>query len=346
MRTLNIMELDGFDLDKVKKGYNNCLDITVPVGVERKDVSLAGDELVKADESFHVKTIYSLLDNVTVIRVPKGVEFSQAIEIYNSSGSECQAYKVVIFAEENSKIKIIDKSNVSESVYFKGKIVEVYAGKGASIDYYSLENSSNCTHSFTIKRGQVELGSSINWVNVVLGGKFTLQHTKTELLGESSKSSKQSVFLAGKDQKFDIDDVTLHKASNTKSVTRNNGVLKDNARTNYSGVVKVEKDARNCVGNQKSENLLLSETVKCNSIPILEVENDEVVCSHGATFTKVNEEKLFYLTSRGVSEDEARNLMVKGFLNPIISCIEDNSLIREIQDLVNKKVEGVEDGSS
>jgi len=135
-------------------------------------------------------------------------------------------------------------------------------------------------------------------------------------------------------QILDLYSEATHKASSTECVLYNKGVLCDTARAITRGNISIEKGNSKCKAKQKLDNLLVGEHARCDAVPILEVENDDVSCSHGATISHLDEEKIFYLTSRGIEEESAKNMILTGFLDPIINLFPEE----EFQEKIRKKI--------
>ena len=342
-----VASLKDFDIDNVfSESCVSSLEVDAPSGVEVKKLSecdlafqeLYAEGLVNHDENKFTALFYSLLDDAVVIRVPKNVKLDKPVYVKSFASNKVQAEKIIVVAEPYSKVKIVEESGSKDS-YYKGQVVEVYAQEGAEVYYYNVQDCDVDTYNFTLHRGKVEASAQLHWLCLNFGGKFSQLNMRTELLSPGACSTKRGVFFANGDQEFDFDDVTVHRAKRTKSMMRNRGIVDGKARTIYRGNVKIVKDASNCVGHQKAETLLLSDEAKASAVPILEVDNDEVVCSHGATFSKLKDEQMFYLNSRGMDEGQARDMIVKGFVTPLIDDLPGEELQARVMDLVERKNE-------
>jgi Fe-S cluster assembly scaffold protein SufB len=179
------------------------------------------------------------------------------------------------------------------------------------------------------KEVEIELGkgSKLNWLELNSG-----QNIKSKVktfLNEGSESNFLSVVFGNDKENYEIENSVVHNGSESKSNMIVRAVLNDQSKILQTGLVKVSKGAKNCEGYQKSDSILLSEDAYVESVPNLEIENNEVQCSHGATISQVDKDKLFYLMSRGLSEKEAKKSIIEGFFEPVIKEF-DNSLRDEL----------------
>jgi Fe-S cluster assembly protein SufD len=176
----------------------------------------------------------------------------------------------------------------------------------------------------------------MRWIGTLLGGKLLRQHTDTELEGQGAAMDMVGIFLASDRQHMDIDSFTDHIAPHTKGDVLYRGIIRDRARTIFQGLIKVQKAAQQTDSYLANHNLLLSPKARADSIPTLEIEANDVRCTHGATVGRVDEEQLFYLRSRGLSHDEAERLIVAGFVEPVLARIPAGPL----RDHTRMAVEG------
>ncbi len=338
------LELD-FDAKEVIRDKNNesSLLVKAPSEVKVLSVNEVGKDLF---EKYFAKLIkvaknkfsalhYSLLSDIKFVIIPKGVELDRPIYI-ESEANNILAEHIVVVAESNSKANVI--INKRSSGHFASQFVEAYAENGASLDFFNVDNHSSNTVNIVYHEAEALQDSSVNWTDVILGSSFTQLWIETKLLEQGASTKKYTAFFSNREQQFDLNDVVKHFASNTDSVTYSRGAVDDKSKTVYRGNIRVEKKARNCSGHQKADNILLSDEAKCNAVPILEVSNDEISCSHGATFSKVNDEHLFYLTSRGLDKEMARQTLILGFFEKILKGIPDNQVREDLSKIIKEKL--------
>tara|TARA_Y100000034_G_scaffold134545_1_gene203262 strand:- start:1694 stop:2428 length:735 start_codon:yes stop_codon:yes gene_type:complete len=215
--------------------------------------------------------------------------------------------------ENNISIDITIKDNCNVKIIETGKNnqVKILAGNNSNIKYISLNPS--------IREANLQENSTITWIDLSL--ENSKSSTITNLEKNSVSNSLNLVF--GNDKEFTIDNKVIHKGNESKSDMFTRIVLTGKSKALHNGLVKINKNAVNCEGYQKSETILLSDNSYAESIPNLEIENNEVKCSHGSTISQIDEDKLFYMTSRGLSEKQAKKTIVEGFFNPILEELDD-----------------------
>ena len=164
--------------------------------------------------------------------------------------------------------------------------------------------------------------------------------TKTFLDGENAESCSQGILFGDNEQCFDVSTETIHTASRTKCNMMTKVVLNDNAKAVYRGLVRVNPKAVKCEGYQKNDTILLSENAEADAVPNLEIENNDVKCSHGATISQIDEMKLFYMMSRGIDEKSAKKQIVEGFFDPILANIENDKIKDDIKNKSTSRIRG------
>ncbi|MBS3151384.1 Fe-S cluster assembly protein SufD [Candidatus Woesearchaeota archaeon] len=273
-----------------------------------------------------------------LIRIPENVETKNPIELYLDFNGKVRMDHVLVIAEKNSKAVIVDYSSSKDSKGFRNQIVEIIAKENAKVEYRSVQDFAQDVYAFSKKRAQVEKDGSIQWTDCCIGGKFTQSLTKTFLKGDNAESQSLGIVFGDNKQCFDINNETIHVASRTKCNMLTKFVLNDNAKAIYRGLIRVNPKAVKCEGYQKNDTILLSEYAEADAVPNLEIENNDVKCTHGATISQVDNDKLFYMMSRGIDEISAKKQIVEGFFDPILVKIEDNDLRDKIKNNISKRL--------
>lgn len=281
---------------------------------------------------------YSILNDAKLIVIPKNTIIENPIFINSKLNLKSKAENIIIVAEENSKAAVIEVSESSSEAYFKSASVEIISHENSSIDYVSLQNLGENTYSFSKKTGLAKKNSSINWIDIIFGGKFGRCSIKTVLNEEGASTRKLGAFFGNKSQNFDINAESVHAVANTNSWMYHRGVLNDNSKAIFRGNIKINRDSKNSAGHQKSDILLIGDNAKCDAVPVLDVDNDEVTCSHGVTLGQVDEEQIFYMTSRGLDEKSAKKMIILGFLENVIKEVKDTAIRGKIYSIVEKKL--------
>jgi Fe-S cluster assembly protein SufD len=227
----------------------------------------------------------------------------------------------LIVAGRGSQVTVVE-SYVGNGTYFTNAVTEIVAGDGAVVDHHKFEYESlDAFHIGTVQIHQ-ERSSNVTSRTFALGGALVRNEINVALTGEGSSISMEGLFVLSGKQHVDNHTVIDHVAPHCDSVELFKGIIDDNARGIFDGRIIVEPDAVKTNSRQTNRNLLLSETAVVDSKPSLEIHNDDVKCNHGSTIGQLDEEALFYLRSRGISEEEARNFLVYAFASEIVERIK------------------------
>lgn len=271
--------------------------------------------------SFH----NAFLNKILVLKIPKNIETTINIDLtLEEVGSDF----ILLIAEENSKVNVLQKEYGDGLARF-GK-VKVIAKNNSQVNYIINQNFTNLKNFFWIE-GEVEKDATLNWFTANLGSNFNKIETLTNLNQEGASSKTYGMFFATNNQQLDINTVTKHKSKNTYCNMFIRGIVRDKSKALYRGLIEVGKNAFGTNGYQKEDVLILDETAEADAIPNLEINNNEVRCSHGVSIGKIPEEHLFYLQSRGLSESEAKKEVIKGFFYPVLKDFNLN-LTKEVEE--------------
>ena len=222
----------------------------------------------------------------------------------------------------NCKVKILEESNNNE--------VSLEVGKNSEVKYITIHKKNSN------KVAEIGENSKIIWIDLCL--ERIKSSTVTNLNGVNSKCNSFGVIFGDGEKEFNIDNKVIHKGNESKSDMFARIVLTGSSKALYNGLVRVNKNAVKCEGYQKSEVILLSDKAYAEAIPNLEIENNDVKCSHGATISQIDEDKLFYMTSRGINEKDAKRVIIEGFFEPIIVNIDEDELRDEMQNIISERI--------
>ena len=231
--------------------------------------------------------------------------------VYNFSVENNETYCVNGVAVHNCSAPVHSENSLHAGC------VEIFVKKNARVRYSSVENWSKNTYNLNTKRAVVEENGVIEWVSGNLGSGVTMLYPCSILKGENSKSSHISIVFAGRGQNQDVGAKVIHLARNTSSVIKSKSISKDNGVATYRGLVKIGSNCRNSKSHVECDALMIGNNAKSNTIPYIETKEKDVEIGHEATAGKIDREKLFYLMARGLSEEEALQLIVNGFIEPI-----------------------------
>ena len=189
--------------------------------------------------------------------------------------------------------------------------------KNARVRYTTIQNWSKNVYNLVTKRAVAHEGATMEWVDGNLGSKLTMKYPAVWLMGQHARGEVLSVAFASDGQHQDAGGKVVHVAPNTSSQIVSKSISKGHGRSTYRGLLKVNKGATNVKSNVRCDALLLDEASRTDTYPYIEIEEEDVEIGHEATVSKVGEEQLFYLMSRGLSESEAYTMIVSGFIEPI-----------------------------
>lgn len=272
------------------------------------------------------------------IWVPPGVKVDIPLQAYFRINTENmgQFERTLIIAEPGSSVHYIEgcTAPIYATDSLHSAVVELIALEGSTIRYTTIQNWSNNVYNLVTKRAYAYKNATVEWIDGNLGSKITMKYPAVHLVGEGARGEVLSIAYAGKGQHQDAGAKMVHAASNTSSTVLSKSISKDGGHTSYRGLVKVYPNATNVKCNVRCDALLLDDQSRSDTFPYMEIENKAVDIGHEATVSKVGDEQLFYLMSRGLSENAAISMIVNGFFDPFIKelpmeyAVELNRLIQ------------------
>jgi Fe-S cluster assembly protein SufD len=260
-----------------------------------------------------------------LVHVPKGIVLEEPlyVRIVSSSPGGALFWRLLVLAEPESRFTVIEEYDSAQSAEaYTNAVVELFVEQAAKVEYVSVQNLSRETWHFASHRARVGRDAELDWVAAGFGTKRGKVRIENDLAGEGATSRVTGAYFADGEQHLDYDTFQEHIAPNTTSDFAFKGALRDEASVVWRGMIKVEKDAQRTNAYQENRNLLLSEKAHADSIPGLEIEANDVRCTHGATVGQVDRDQLFYLMARGLSRGEAERLIVRGFFTDLLDRIE------------------------
>jgi Fe-S cluster assembly protein SufD len=315
-----------------------------PEGVVFEPLSEAQKELgtlVGADEKFAAHNLAEWKHGL-LIRVPKGVEVPQPlyVRVTGAVPDAASFWRVLVIAEEGSRFSFIEEhvSAAPDLTGYSNAVAELFVGDGAKLEYVSIQNLSQETWHFASHRATVGRDAELDWVAGGFGSKKGKIRIENDLAGQGGTSRVTGAYFADGAQHLDYDTLQKHLAPNTTSDFAFKGALRDQASAVWRGMIKVEKDAQKTNAYQENRNLLLSKQAHADSIPGLEIEANDVRCTHGATVSQVDRDELFYCMARGLSRGEAERLIVRGFYQEIFDRIELEPVRNALQAALEARI--------
>ncbi|MDP4145659.1 MAG: Fe-S cluster assembly protein SufB [Bacillota bacterium] len=272
------------------------------------------------------------------VYVPKGVKVDIPIQSYfrlNAPGAG-QFEHTLIIVEEGASIHYIE--GCSAPKYYVNNLhagcVELFVKEGAKLRYSTIENWSRNMYNLNTKRAVVDKNGHIEWVSGSFGSKVSMLYPMSILRGEGAKSEFTGITFAGKGQHLDTGSKVVHAAPYTTSTINSKSISKDGGVAVYRGLLTASPNAHHCKSTVSCESLMLDNKSKSDTIPTISLSNDNIDVGHEAKIGRISDEAIFYLMSRGISEEEAKAMIVRGFVEPISKelpleyAVEMNNLIK------------------
>ena len=261
--------------------------------------------------SFHFNNI-----DLQIIVVPKNKKCSKPIKLAHHGIQGTISKHLIVILEEGAQAEIIDLTSSFDNLYGLTSFREIYLKENSKLNYSYNLNLSNNTYCISKTNLQQEKNSIVNWHDLVLNGKFVQHHAESKIIGDKAIFNHTAGFITTNEH--DLKSTAIHLKGDSKSSLTAKGIVTNKSKSLFQGRIKISQEAHSTESHQKADILLLGKEAKGEAIPILEVDNKNVICSHGATISPIDEEMIYYLQSRGLSKKEAQHEIVKGFMNSII----------------------------
>ncbi len=275
------------------------------------------------------------------VHVPRGVEVDHPIVlIHSASGSGSAVFPhTLIIAEDNSKVTVVDHFHSNDAFgQFACGANDLYAGHGARIAYTAAQCWSLETLSLQFNSTVVRRDARVQSLNLHLGARQARHESLSQLQAPGGFSEMLALTVASGSREFDQRTLQIHQAPNTKSDLLYKNALLDRSRTIFSGLIVVDPDAQKTDAYQSNRNLMLSPDAESNSLPGLEIQANDVRCTHGATSSPIDADQAFYLKSRGIPEKAANELLIFGFFEEVLSRLENEELHSALRNLIRTRL--------
>ena len=277
------------------------------------------------------------------IYVPKGVKVDIPLQAYFRINTENmgQFERTLIIVDEDAYVHYVEgcTAPIYSSDSLHSAVVEIIVKKGGRCRYTTIQNWSTNVYNLVTKRAVAQEGATMEWVDGNLGSKVTMKYPGVVMTGEHARGETLSVALAGPGQHQDAGAKMVHAAPHTSSSIISKSVARGGGRTSYRGLVKVIEGSHHSKSTVKCDALLIDDISRSDTYPYVDVREDDVQMGHEATVSKVSAEQLFYLMSRGMNEDEAMAMIVRGFVEPIARELPMEYAI-ELNRLIELQMEG------
>lgn len=277
------------------------------------------------------------------VYIPKGVTVKLPLQAYFRINAEAfgQFERTLIIAEEGSSVHYIEgcTAPIYSTSSLHSAVVEIFVKKDARVRYTTVQNWSKNIYNLVTKRARAEEDAVMEWVDCNIGSGITMKYPAVYLAGRRAHGEVLSIAYAGKDQHQDTGAKMVHLAPDTTSRVISKSISKDGGRSSYRGLVHIAKGAQNAQASVVCDALILDETSRSDTYPTMHIQNKSALIEHEATVEKIGTEKLFYLMSRGIKKEDAKGLLVNGFISPVVKEIPLEYSI-ELNRLINLKMEG------
>lgn len=291
------------------------------------------DELFEA-----INTLY--LNDGLILTVGKGKILKKSIHIVHilNDNNSISNFRLIVNAEESSSMEIIESfTSLNASNSFINKITTVDAGENAIIRFNKLQNEEESNYHISTENVNQSRDSIVTFNTVTLNGGLVRNNINVVVLGENCESNLNGAYLLKGNQHVDNHTCIDHKVANCHSNETYKGVIDDKATAVFNGKVFVRKDAQRINAFQSNGNVLLSDDATVNSKPELEIYANDVKCSHGSTTGQLDEEAIFYLRARGLSEKSARHLLVSAFIGDVLEKIENEAFLEKVRKEIRNR---------
>ncbi len=299
----------------------------------KSGTNLGGDKFLALHQAY--------CESGYVLYVPEGVVIEKPFVIYNWSVAPDAAFfpHALVVAEANAKVSVVDffMSDTATAQALAVSASDIHAAHGAGVFRKVVQNWNETVHSHQIDCTHAGSDAEVTTVAVNLGGKRARFESAVRIHGKAAKVNLYGLTVADNRQEFDQRTFQEHNAPGAFSDLLYKNALLDGARTIFSGMIRVAPDAQQTDAYQTNRNLLLSGDAEANSLPGLEIEANDVKCSHGATTAQLDESELFYFLARGIHRETAKELLVFGFFEEIIEKVDNDELAAVLRDFVHAK---------
>ncbi len=298
------------------------------------------NNLVKYDENKYTALNGALWSGGSFIYIPPYTKLDRPLQSYFriESSSLGQFERTIIIVDEGAELSYIEgctAKSYSVSSLHAG-VVEIYVKRGAKCKYSTIQNWSKDVYNLVTKRAIVEENGVMDWVDGNVGSGVTMKYPSCILLGDNAVGNSISIAYAKENQHLDAGAKMIHIGANTRSNIVSKSIADEGGIANYRGKVKIAESAKNAYASIKCDTILLSDNAISDTYPINEVNNDSSKLEHEATVSKISEEKMFYLRSKGLTENQAKEMLIMGFISdfkkelPMEYAVELNRLMKEI----------------
>ena len=303
-----------------------------------------GKEFAHIEENFNKpKDFFDCLNRsynpeTLVIHVPDGVALESPIyiKIQSVTADLVVCPRIVVNLGENSEVKIVEHHLSGTGVSLSIPVLDVHVGQNSRLKHCVIQNLGEETWQVSKQNFQLEKDSYVEMFTAAFGGDYARSEIRCDLKGRGSEAYSAAAYFGKGEQTLDFRTFQKHEAPDTTSKLLFKGALDEDSRSIYSGLIKVLPEAIRTKAQQTNRNIKLSENAWAESVPNLEIESNDVMCSHASTVSGIDEEQLFYLESKGIETSVAERLIIAGFFDGVISKVFDPLLVEEATSILTE----------
>lgn len=272
--------------------------------------------------------------DVRIVRIAKDTSVAEPIEFNFSTGKNSAAFpRIIVIAESGSKATLVEKYNAGGNA-FTNSAIQIIVEDNANLTHYRVQKDEQSSFHYGLTEVELGRGSNYNSTNINLGAKLSRHDISLKFTAEGAEAWVDGLYMLNENQHHDTHSSIDHAVPNCLSHQTYKGVLNDSSRAVFNGKVFVRLNASGTDAKQSNKNLLLSNDARIDTKPQLEIFNDDVKCTHGATVGQLEDEELFYLLTRGLPETLAKNLLTYGFAEEVINKIEIEDIKQDLDAIV------------
>jgi len=295
-------------------------------------------EAVTPDANKFAALHAALWDTGSLIFVPRNTKVELPLQAILCQGDRVGGYHhTVLVAEEGAEVTLVDDLMGAENA-FQATVVELILKDNAQVRYINLQDYKHTAWNFLTGKAVMGKDTDLRWIQVSWGSRLTKAFLDLDMRGEGGHGELLGLYFPTRRQHIDHQTLQLHRVANCYSDLLFNGALKHRARSVYMGIIKVLPGAQKTDAFQRNGNLILDGTARSDSIPGLEIEADDVRCTHAATAAQVEDEYVFYLMARGLTRPQAERMIVQGFLQGVLDRVPVESVMRKLERVISRKI--------
>ncbi|MEZ4657846.1 MAG: Fe-S cluster assembly protein SufD [Caldilineaceae bacterium] len=296
--------------------------------------------VVKPEHNKFTALHAALWDTGAFIYVPKNTKVELPLQVILNQAAGAGGYHhTLLVAEEGAEVTVVDDLLGGEDA-MQSSVVEIVQGANSVVRYLNLQDFEHTTWNFMTGRAALGKDADLRWIQVSWGSRLTKAFLDLDLMGQGGHAELLGIYFPTGRQHIDHQTLQIHRVPNCFSDLLFNGALKEKARSVYMGIIKVLPAAQKTDAFQRNGNLILDSSARADSIPGLEIQADDVRCTHAATAAQVEEEYVFYLMARGLSRAQAERMIVQGFFQAVLDRVPVESVVHKLERVIERKIGG------